>query len=143
MNRQLKTLTDKYQKQKSQNKEIAKKFESLKKQFSQTKLDKISPKLVKKNLLLHHLLEKNRVLLKNNASKNESYDSNSSSSETEEMNIRQEITKLTHTVSKQRKQIRNLFQEIEDLENLKNENKILKFDQKKIKKRLKGQKKFW
>ena len=95
-------------------------------------------RLVQKNLLLQRVLDKHRGLSIGNK---RNFDSDDSSDE--EMDIRQENEELAETVSRQREQIEGLFKEVSDLKALRREIKVLKFDKKRLKKRVTKQKKFW
>ena len=140
LDRELKTVTTNYRGQYAANREIYSQYKSIKGKFEKVSSENLNRRLVRNNLLLGGVFEKN----KENPEDREASDSDDSSDdEEEEADIRQENKELAETISRQEDQIERLFKEMQDLKTLRGQIKILKFHKKRLKKRVNKHQKFW
>ena len=142
---QLKTKNHQHQKQISKSNAIKTLIQKFKTKIQYFESQKYKKELIKKHLLIFHAINRNRDLLKANALENENknVDSDQSSVEEDKMNLYAENKKLSIIVDKQRKQIKDHLEQIDQFKVTQRKNKMLKFDKKKLRKKIKESRKYW
>ena len=142
---QLKTKNHQHQKQISKSNAIKTLIQKFKTKIQYFESQKYKKELIKKHLLIFHAIKRNRDLLKANALENENknVDSDQSSVEEDKMNLYAENKKLSIIVDKQRKQIKDHLEQIDQFKVTQRKNKMLKFDKKKLRKKIKESRKYW